>query len=158
MKLKITFRPALAALTALSVLAGAAPPAAAQQGVAIIRDAETEQLLREYVTPIFRAAGINTNAAKIILVGNRSFNAFVANGQKIFINTGALMEAKTPNEIIGVLAHESGHIAGGHLVRLHQELAWRSRACWWAPARSPRRCRPRAAADARRRSAWTKPA
>ena len=123
MKLKITFRPALAALTALSVLAGAAPPAAAQQGVAIIRDAETEQLLREYVTPIFRAAGINTNAAKIILVGNRSFNAFVANGQKIFINTGALMEAKTPNEIIGVLAHESGHIAGGHLVRLHQELA-----------------------------------
>ena len=81
MKLKITFRPALAALTALSVLAGAAPPAAAQQGVAIIRDAETEQLLREYVTPIFRAAGINTNAAKIILVGNRSFNAFVANGQ-----------------------------------------------------------------------------
>ncbi len=115
-------RAAVAALAAISVLAANAPPAAAQ-GVAIIRDAETEQLLRDYVTPVFRAAGINTNAAKIILVGDRGFNAFVANGQKIFINTGALMEAKTPNEIIGVLAHESGHIAGGHLVRLHQELA-----------------------------------
>src|SRR5436305_4707073 len=91
--------------------------------VAIIRDAETEQLLRDYVTPIFHAAGINTGAARIILVGDKSFNAFVADGQKIFINVGALMEAKTPNEIIGVLAHESGHIAGGHLARGRQELA-----------------------------------
>lgn len=123
MSLTPKFRSAIAAMTALSTLAASTPPAAAQQGVAIIRDAETEQLLRDYVTPIFRAAGINTGAAKIILVGDRGFNAFVADGQKIFVNTGALMEAKTPNEIIGVLAHESGHIAGGHLVRLHQELA-----------------------------------
>jgi len=123
MSLTPKFRSAIAAMTALSTLAASTPPAAAQQGVAIIRDAETEQLLRYYVTPIFRAAGINTGAAKIILVGDRGFNAFVADGQKIFVNTGALMEAKTPNEIIGVLAHESGHIAGGHLVRLHQELA-----------------------------------
>lgn len=103
-------------------------PAAAQVApdgpkTSIIRDAEIEQLLREYTAPIFRAAGINANAAKIILVGDRSFNAFVANGQKIFVNVGALMDSKTPNEIIGVLAHESGHIAGGHLSRLRQELA-----------------------------------
>lgn len=91
--------------------------------VTIIRDAEIEQLLRDYTAPIFKAAGIHGGAAKIILVGDRSFNAFVANGQKIFINAGALMEAKTPNEIIGVLAHESGHIAGGHLARGRQELA-----------------------------------
>jgi predicted Zn-dependent protease len=91
--------------------------------VSIIRDAETEQLLRDYATPIFHAAGINTGAARIILVGDKSFNAFVADGQKIFINVGALMDAKTPNEIIGVLAHESGHIAGGHLARGRQELA-----------------------------------
>lgn len=123
MNLSIRSRAAAAALAALSMLAAGGSPAAAQQGVSIIRDAETEQLLRDYVTPVFRAAGINSNAAKVILVGDRGFNAFVANGQKIFVNTGALMEAKTPNEIIGVLAHESGHIAGGHLVRLHQELA-----------------------------------
>jgi predicted Zn-dependent protease len=91
--------------------------------VSIIRDAETEQLLRDYVTPIFHAAGINTGAARIILIGDKSFNAFVADGQKIFVNVGALMDAKTPNEIIGVLAHESGHIAGGHLARGRQELA-----------------------------------
>jgi predicted Zn-dependent protease len=96
---------------------------AQSDGPSIIRDAEIEQLLREYTTPIFRAAGINLGAVKVILVGDRSFNAFVANGQKIFVNVGALMESKTPNEIIGVLAHESGHIAGGHLTRQRQELA-----------------------------------
>lgn len=91
--------------------------------MSIIRDAEIEQLLRDYTAPVFKAAGIHAGAAKIILVGDRSFNAFVADGQKIFVNTGSLMEAKTPNEIIGVLAHETGHIAGGHLARGRQELA-----------------------------------
>ena len=115
---------ALACALALAMIAPS--PARAQTDgpkTTIIRDAEIEQLLREYTAPIFKAAGINASAAKIILVGDRSFNAFVANGQKIFINIGALMDSKTPNEIIGVLAHESGHIAGGHLSRLRQELA-----------------------------------
>ncbi len=126
MKPKPFARTAVAAL--LAALCGIARPAAAggadgADGVSIIRDAEIEQLLRDYTTPIFRAAGINTKAAEVILVGDRSFNAFVANGQKIFVNVGALMESKTPNEIIGVLAHECGHIAGGHLARMRQELA-----------------------------------
>lgn len=100
-------------------------PATAQgaPGVSVIRDAEIEQLLRDYTAPIFRAAGINVGAAKVILVGDRGYNAFVANGQKIFVNVGALIESRTPNEMIGVLAHEAGHIAGGHLARMHQELA-----------------------------------
>jgi predicted Zn-dependent protease len=93
-----------------------------RRGFGIVRDAETEQLLREYAQPILRAAGINAGATKIILVNDRSFNAFVANGRKIFINVGALMDAETPNEIIGVIAHESGHIAGGHLARFRQQL------------------------------------
>src|SRR5919107_1670158 len=88
----------------------------------VVRDAETEQLLRDYMGPIFRAAGINAKAAQIILVNERSFNAFVANGQKIFVNVGALMDSETPNEVIGVLAHETGHIQGGHLARLRQEV------------------------------------
>ncbi len=79
--------------------------------------------MRDYTAPIFRAAGINSSAAKIYLIGDRSFNAFVANGQKIFVNAGAIMEAKTPNEMIGVLAHETGHMAGGHLAQLRMELA-----------------------------------
>ena len=111
---------------AAGMLALTAPGAMAQErgrGPSIVRDAETEQLLREYAAPIFKAAGINASAAKIILVNDRSFNAFVANGQKIFINVGALMDAETPNEIIGVLAHETGHIAGGHLARLRQQIS-----------------------------------
>ena len=118
------FRRALAGLAALATLLQSLPAAAqADPKLSIIRDAEIEQLLREYTLPIFRAAHINAGATKIILVGDRSFNAFVANGQKIFINVGAIMDAKTPNELIGVLAHESGHIAGGHLARMRQELA-----------------------------------
>ena len=105
----------LAALLAGALLAQ--PASAQERRLNVIRDGEIEQLLRDYANPIFRAAGIKTGAAKIILVGDRSFNAFVANGQKIFVNVGAIMEAKTPNEIIGVLAHETGHIAGGHLAR-----------------------------------------
>src|SRR5438067_958352 len=114
--------PVRTALTFALALATAVPggSAAAQVSepkLSIIRDAEIEQLLHEYTQPIFRAAHINAAATKIILVGDRSFNAFVANGQKIFINVGAIMDAKTPNELIGVLAHETGHIAGGHLAR-----------------------------------------
>jgi predicted Zn-dependent protease len=104
------------------------PVLAQEQGMGqntpgVIRDAETEQLLRDYATPIFKAAGVNGGATKIILIGDRSFNAFVADGRKIFVNVGAIMDAKTPNEIIGVLAHETGHIAGGHLAGLHAEMA-----------------------------------
>ena len=79
------------ALAAALSLVLDAPPARAE-GVEIIRDAEIEALLRDYATPVFRAAGLDVGAVKVILVGDRSFNAFVANGQKIFINVGALME------------------------------------------------------------------
>ena len=89
----------------------------------LLRDAETEQLLRDYAAPIFRAAGIDAKAIEIILINDLSFNAFVANGRKIFLNLGALMEAETPNEIVGVIAHETGHIAGGHLARLRDQIA-----------------------------------
>ena len=100
-----------------------AEAARAQDVGAVVRDVEIEQLMRDYTAPIFRAAKINAGATKIVLVSDRSFNAFVANGRKIFINLGAIMESKTPNELIGVLAHESGHIAGGHLARQRMELA-----------------------------------
>src|SRR5712691_5398750 len=117
---------AVAALTALAVAAASipahaqAPPAA---GLPIIRDAEIEQLLRDYTAPILRVAGLAQQNVQIVIINERSFNAFVVDGRRIFVNVGALMESKTPNEIIGVLAHETGHIAGGHLSRLRDELA-----------------------------------
>jgi predicted Zn-dependent protease len=92
-------------------------------GIPAIRDAEIEQLLRDYTQPILRAAGLAQQNVRIVIIGDRAFNAFVMDGKHIFINSGALMDAKTPNEVIGVLAHETGHMAGGHLSRLRQQLA-----------------------------------
>lgn len=99
---------------------GAGP---AKQGVPIIRDAEIEQLLRDYTRPILRVAGLAHQHIRVVIINSRVFNAFVADGRRIFVNAGALMQTKTPNELIGVFAHETGHIAGGHISRRQQMLA-----------------------------------
>lgn len=91
------------------------------QNIPLVRDAEIEALVRDYARPIFKAAGLSNAGIEIILVNDPSFNAFVA-GRRLFINTGALMQAETPNEIIGVIAHECGHLAGGHQQRLRDQL------------------------------------
>ncbi len=88
----------------------------------LIRDAEIEGLLRLYSKPIFNAAGLNANAVKIYVISDPRINAFVAGGQRIFVNTGLFTRTKTPNEVIGVIAHETGHITGGHLARIQNEL------------------------------------
>ena len=108
-------------LLAIQMAVLAVTPANAQRSLPIVRDAEIEGLLLDYARPIFKAAGLNRKGIEIILVNNQSFNAFVA-GRRIFMNTGALLTATTPNEIIGVLAHESGHLAGNHQERLRQQL------------------------------------
>jgi predicted Zn-dependent protease len=113
---------AVAAGVALCLLASA--PAKAQRGgIPLIRDAEIEQLLRDYASPVLKAAKLAKQNVRIVIINDRSFNAFVMDGRHIFINAGALLEAKTPNEVIGVLAHETGHLAGGHLQRLRERLA-----------------------------------
>jgi predicted Zn-dependent protease len=89
----------------------------------IIRDSEIEQLLRDYADPILHTARLARQNVKVVVINDRSFNAFVMDGRHIFINAGALFDAKTPNEIIGVLAHETGHMAGGHLSRMRERLA-----------------------------------
>jgi len=88
----------------------------------LIRDAEIEGLLRLYSKPTFKAAGLNPSAVHVYLINNDKINAFVAGGQRMFVHTGLLMRAKTPNEVVGVIAHETGHIAGGHLARMGSEL------------------------------------
>src|SRR5262249_28614320 len=101
-------------------------PARAQQiprGLPIIRDAEIEQLLRDYTRPILKAAGLGQQNIHVIIINDRTFNAFVIDARHIYVNAGALMQSQTPNQIIGVLAHETGHIAGGHLMKMRAELA-----------------------------------
>jgi predicted Zn-dependent protease len=115
-------RHAVAVAVAISVFVSPLPALAQQNSLTIIRDAEIEQLLRDYANPVFKVSGINEGATKIILVGSRDFNAFVASGRKVFMNVGVIMDSTTPNQVIGVLAHETGHIAGGHLFRLREQL------------------------------------
>ncbi len=112
----------LRALCAFALLVVSWPAPAQARGLRLIRDAEIEQLMRIYTTPIFRAAGLNPGSVRVHLINDHRINAFVAGGQRIFINTGLLQQAKTPNEVIGVLAHETGHIAGGHLARMGIEV------------------------------------
>jgi len=80
-------------------------------------------LLREYTRPILRAAGLEKQNIQIVIINESVFNAFVADGRRIFVNYGAIMQSETPNQLIGVLAHETGHLAGGHLAKLREQLA-----------------------------------
>lgn len=98
-------------------------PQATAQDIGLIRDAETEALIADYTMPIFRAAGVASNNIKVHLVNDTSFNAFVVDGRNMFINTGAILLSETPNQLIGVIAHETGHIKGGHITALRQQIA-----------------------------------
>lgn len=88
----------------------------------IIRDTEIENALRTWAAPIFTAAGLVPDNVNIILIQNSGINAFVAGGANIFIYTGLLEKAENPGEVIGVIAHETGHISGGHLIRLRKSF------------------------------------
>ena len=88
----------------------------------LIRDAEIEETLRVYTEPLLRAAGLDPDDVTIYIVNDPSINAFVAGGQNIFVHTGLILAADNPNEVIGVLAHETGHIAGGHLARSREAM------------------------------------
>jgi predicted Zn-dependent protease len=87
------------------------------QGISTIRDTEAERVLRGYLDPILLVAGLKPDAVHLHIVNDPSINAFVAEGQNMFVNTGIIMALETPNQITGVMAHETGHMADGHLLR-----------------------------------------
>ncbi len=107
---------ALAAALAFGGLA-AAHEGGAGNGVSLLRDTEIESDIHTMMTPIWKAAGLDPDALHVYLVSDDGINSFVAGGQNIFINSGLLLRADTPNQLIGVLAHETGHIAGGHIYK-----------------------------------------
>lgn len=109
-------------LAATLFLAVDSRPAEARR-IAFIRDAEIEDTIRIFAAPLFRAAGLEPEAVQIYLVNDRSLNAFVAGGQKLFLHTGLIIRTENPGQLIGVIAHESGHIAGGHLSRTQDAVA-----------------------------------
>jgi len=111
--------------TALAFAAGLAAPtqSANAQGLSFIRDTEIEQLLSDYAQPIFRAAGLGAGRITMRIIRHESFNAFVLDGRNVFIHTGSLLASDTPNQVIGVIAHEAGHIANAHLSDLRSKIA-----------------------------------
>jgi predicted Zn-dependent protease len=116
-------------LMALTLFASVAPrPAAADdEKISMIRDAETEQLIHSYAEPLWKAAGLDPDAVHFYIIGSNEINAFVAGGQNLFLYTGLILKTDTPNQITGVIAHETGHMAGGHLARREE---WMSRMKW----------------------------
>jgi predicted Zn-dependent protease len=100
----------------------AIPQRADARTASLIRDAEIENTIRIYATPVFKAAGLDPRSVNIYIVKDNSLNAFVAGGQNLFIHTGLLTRSNNASQIIGVIAHEVGHIAGGHLSRIHDAL------------------------------------
>ena len=119
----MTRRPAilLARLLMLIALsfAAVAQPASAQS---ILRDAETELLLKDISRPLIEAAGLRPDDVQVILIYDNSINAFVAGGQIVYLHSALITEADNANEVQGVIAHELGHVTGGHMIRLHEGI------------------------------------
>ena len=90
--------------------------------MSLIRDAEIEDIIRAYAAPLLQAAGLSEDAVRLYIVTDSNINAFVAGGPNLFLSSGMLSAAEEPGEIVGVLAHEIGHIAGGHLVRTRDAM------------------------------------
>lgn len=115
-------RRALESFLAILLIVGLMAPSVRSQAAkgrdatVIIRDAETEDSFKEWLAPLLKVAGMNPDSVNIVIVQNPQLNAFVAGGSNIFIYTGLIERTENPGEMIGVMAHELGHIAGGHLI------------------------------------------
>ena len=92
------------------------------QEISILRDAEIENIIRTYAAPIFAVAGLDAAAVHVYVVNDPTLNSFVAGGQNLFMNSGTILRSETPNQLVGIIAHETGHISGGHLARTDEAL------------------------------------
>ena len=97
--------------------------------IVVIRDAETETLMRDITTALYRAAGLDPRTIRIVVVRDRAINAFVATGNRMFVHTGLIMRADSALEVVGTMAHETGHVMHGDISRgpeMAREMMWRS--------------------------------
>ncbi len=110
------------AVIVLTALLWQAAGTASAQNIRILRDAETEAFLHRISDPLFAAGGLNPRNVTIIIVDDTSLNAFYAGGQAIFIHSGLLLQADNVSQLVGVIAHETGHMLGGHVQRIDEAL------------------------------------
>jgi predicted Zn-dependent protease len=104
-------------LAAFFFFSNPSPTRAQGSGMSVIRDVEIEKTLHDMGNPIFLAAGLNPSSVSLIIVRDATLNAYVAGGMNIFLHTALLQATDNPEQLIGVIAHETGHISGGHLTR-----------------------------------------
>ena len=102
--------------------AWAGPALAQRSPISLIRDAEIERTIKAFAKPLLEVAGIPAESVRVYIVNDGALNAFVAGGMNLFIHTGLIQKAGAPDGLIGVVAHEIGHIAGGHLLRAPEAL------------------------------------
>lgn len=114
---KRALRRRLSAAAAALVATASMFAANSAQAISLIRDTEIEEQIRNESAPVLRASGLNPDAVSFYFVADKELNAFVAGGQNIFLHTGLIEETENPNQLLGVIAHEAGHISGGHIVR-----------------------------------------
>jgi len=103
-----------------TLIAAMAPTSWAQaqdNGPSLIRDTEIEEILHRDADPLFAAAGLDPKNVRILLVGDKSLNAFATQGLMMGLNTGLILQTETPNQLKGVMAHETGHLSGAHPLR-----------------------------------------
>jgi predicted Zn-dependent protease len=117
---KVRARATAAVVAAALAFTPAAAPAQSGKSIPIVRDAEAEALLADYLRPILKSAGVSSPAVRI--VPSDAFNAFVTGRGNMYVNVGTIIQTETPNELIGVLAHETGHIVNDDIARLTQQL------------------------------------
>lgn len=96
---------------------GLVRPAGAE-GVGALRDTETEALFNDIAKPLVEAAGLDPKSVRVVLLRDPEINAFVATGQTVYIQSGLLLASDNVNQLQGVIAHELGHVAGGHAIRI----------------------------------------
>jgi predicted Zn-dependent protease len=95
---------------------------AAEADMVLISDTETQDYLAGVVKPLYNAAGLTFDKNHLLIVRDNSLNAFVSDGNYMFVHTGTILAADDTNELAGILAHETGHIMGGHIVRQKLKL------------------------------------
>ncbi|MGI8931080.1 MAG: M48 family metalloprotease [Sphingomicrobium sp.] len=103
-------------MVGLALVFAAAQPLAAQS---LLRDSETELLFKNVSDPLISAAGLDPKSVRVVLVNDPEINAFVAQGQVVYLHSGLLTAADNVGQLQGVIAHELGHVAGGHAIRIH---------------------------------------
>src|SRR3569623_1673603 len=112
-------------MAALLLVMSAWQPALAQDDdaqISTLRDTETELLFKDASLPLIKAAGLDPNSVSVVLLNDPELNAFVATGQTVFIQSGLLIAADKANQLQGVIAHELGHVAGGHSIRFREGM------------------------------------